>query len=236
MRMGRGIVGVWGRGKAGGRVVPPPVAVGAPGACSGRRRGVLAASAGAGAGGGRPGRAVSAGWHRDPAWRADRKDPAMLQDQAIFVTQLVTLWAVLDPISHLPLFIGATAGLDAAERRRAATIACIMAFVVLAAFGLAGKFLLHAMGISLLSFQIAGGLVLFVFAVSMVLGKAAVQARTDAPPDGPAVPRGDAVMAIAVHPLATPIIAGPGAMLTMVLLIDNNRFSVLDQAYTILAL
>jgi multiple antibiotic resistance protein len=143
---------------------------------------------------------------------------------------------VLDPISHLPLFIGATAGLDAAERRRAATIACLMAFVVLAAFGLAGKVLLHAMGISLLAFQIAGGLVLFVFAVSMVLGKASVQAGADPAPDGPALPRGDAVMAIAVHPLATPIIAGPGAMLTMVLLIDNNRFSVLDQAYTVLAL
>jgi multiple antibiotic resistance protein len=168
----------------------------------------------------------------------------MLEDQAIFVTQLVTLWAVLDPISHLPLFIGATAGLDAAERRRAATIACLMAFAVLASFGLAGKFLLHAMGISLLSFQIAGGLVLFVFAVSMVLGKASVQppleasiqAGADPAPDGPAPRRGDAVMAIAVHPLATPIIAGPGAMLTMVLLIDNNRFSVLDQAYTVVAL
>jgi multiple antibiotic resistance protein len=160
----------------------------------------------------------------------------MLEDQAIFVTQVITLWAVLDPISHLPLFIGATAGLDRAERRRAALIACVMAFAVLSAFGLAGKFLLHAMGISLLSFQIAGGLVLFVFAVSMVLGKAAVQQKADPAADGPAVPRGEAVMAIAVHPLATPIIAGPGAMLTMVLLIDNNRFSVLDQAYTVAAL
>ena len=160
----------------------------------------------------------------------------MLQDQAYFVTQVVTLWAVLDPISHLPLFIAATAGLDGAERRRAAVIACLMAFAVLAAFGLAGKFLLHAMGISLLSFQIAGGLVLFVFAVSMVLGKAAVQAKAEAMLDGPAMPRRDAVMAIAVHPLATPIIAGPGAMLTMVLLIDNNRFSMLDQVYTVVAL
>lgn len=162
----------------------------------------------------------------------------MLQDQAIFVTQLVTLWAVLDPISHLPLFIGATVGLSVAERRRAATIACIMAFAVLTAFGLAGKFLLHAMGISMLSFQIAGGLVLFVFAVSMVLGKAAEPkpAQADAGADGGAAPRGEAVMALAVHPLATPIIAGPGSMLTMVLLIDNNRFSVLDQAYTVAAL
>ncbi|TDH64136.1 MarC family protein [Dankookia rubra] len=164
----------------------------------------------------------------------------MLEDQAIFVTQLVTLWAVLDPISHLPLFIAATAGLDAAERRRAATIACMMAFVVLAGFGLAGKLLLHAMGISLLSFQIAGGLVLFVFALSMVLGKASGQASGQAPgasaPDGAAPARREAVAAIAVHPLATPIIAGPGAMLTMVLLIDNNRFSVLDQAYTVVAL
>lgn len=156
----------------------------------------------------------------------------MLPDQALFLTQLLTLWAVLDPISHLPLFIAATSGFTAAERRRAALISVLMAFGILAAFGVGGQILLSAMGISLLSFQIAGGIVLFLFAVSMVLGEGA-----HAPPPKPdASTRSDTVMATAVYPLATPIIAGPGAMLSMVLLMDNNRHAMVEQVETVVAL
>jgi multiple antibiotic resistance protein len=90
------------------------------------------------------------------------------------------------------------------------------------------------MGISLLSFQIAGGIVLFLFAVSMVLGDASHTLKV--PARRGAAARRDAVMAIAVYPLATPIIAGPGALLTMVLLMDNNRYSHAEQAMTLGAL
>jgi len=155
----------------------------------------------------------------------------MLPDQTLFLTQLLTLWAVLDPISHLPLFIGATADFNGAERRRAAIISVLMAFVILAVFGLVGQILLAAMGISLLSFQIAGGIVLFLFAVSMVLGNAS-HAAAKAPAKRGAAARREAVMAVAVYPLATPIIAGPGAMLAIVLLMDNNRYSHMEQAVT----
>ncbi len=158
----------------------------------------------------------------------------MLPDQTLFLTQLLTLWAVVDPVSHLPMFMGATADFNAAERRRAAAISVLMAFVILTVFGLAGQFLLTAMGISLLSFQIAGGIVLFLFAVSMVLGDAAHAIK--APAKRGAAARRDAVMAVAVYPLATPIIAGPGAMLTIVLLMDNNRHSLAEQAITVGAL
>ena len=152
----------------------------------------------------------------------------MLNDQVLFITQLVTLWAVLDPISHLPLFMGATTSLTEGERRRAAAIAVLLAFVILTIFGFCGQFLLHAMGISLLSFQIAGGIVLFLFAISMVLGEAKHMP--------PSVPTGERVMEVAVYPLATPIIAGPGAMLTIVLLMDNNRYSRAEQIVTFAAL
>ncbi|HWM83153.1 MAG TPA: MarC family protein [Pseudolabrys sp.] len=153
----------------------------------------------------------------------------MLPDQTLFLTQIVTLWAVLDPMSHLPMFIGATTGLDAAERRRAACLSVAFSFLILAAFGFAGQILLHAMGVSLLSFQIAGGIVLFLFALSMVLGEA-----THAVPQGAANAdnRRAHVTSLAVYPLATPIIAGPGAMLTMVLLMDNNRFAPSEQVIT----
>jgi len=110
-----------------------------------------------------------------------------------------------------------------------------MAFVILAVFGFVGQFLLAAMGISLLSFQIAGGIVLFLFAVSMVLGNASHV--IDAPAKrGNAAARRAAVMQIAVYPLATPIIAGPGGMLTIVLLMDNNRYSHMEQLVTLGAL
>ncbi len=159
----------------------------------------------------------------------------MLPDQTLFLTQLLTLWAVLDPISHLPMFIGATPDFTGQERRRAAVISILMAFVILGVFGFAGQFLLSAMGISLLSFQIAGGIVLFLFAISMVLGDSA---------HGPIVPakradsaaRRDAVMQVAVYPLAIPIIAGPGGLLTIVLLMDNNRYSHFEQLETLGAL
>lgn len=159
----------------------------------------------------------------------------MLPDQTLFLTQLVTLWAVFDPISHLPLFIGATPDFTSQERRRAASISVLMAFVILAVFGFVGQFLLAAMGISLLSFQIAGGIVLFLFAVSMVLGNASHV--IDAPAKrGNAAARRAAVMQIAVYPLATSIIAGPGGMLTIVLLMDNNRYSHMEQLVTLGAL
>ncbi len=157
----------------------------------------------------------------------------MLPDQALILTQLMTLWAVLDPISHLPMFLAATAGLDAAERRRAAILSVLMAFAVLAGFGLAGQFLLHAMGISLLSFQIAGGIVLFLFGLSMAMGDTKHARSEAAPAIADAAERRATVLSLAVYPLSTPIIAGPGAMLSMVLLMDNNRFSLAAQATTI---
>ncbi len=152
----------------------------------------------------------------------------MLDDYQLFVTQLVVLWAVLDPIGHLPLFLGATDGLSTAGRRRAAWLSVAIAFLLLTGFGIAGQVLLHAMGVSLLSFQIAGGIIVFVFALNMVLG--------ETPPPRLRGPGEDDAMTVAIHPLATPIIAGPGSMLTMVLLMDNNRYSPLQQLITGVAL
>ncbi|WP_043839369.1 MarC family protein [Muricoccus aerilatus] len=152
----------------------------------------------------------------------------MLSDYDLFVTQLVTLWIVLDPIGHLPLFLTATAALNPNDRRLAARVGVGLAFLILAFFSLLGQFLLHAMGISLLSFQIAGGIILFLFAISMVLGTPGAAAT--------AAGGENSALSVAVHPLATPIIAGPGSLLTMVLLMDNNRFSAMHQGITLLAL
>jgi multiple antibiotic resistance protein len=85
------------------------------------------------------------------------------------------------------------------------------------------------MGISLLSFQIAGGIILLVFSLSMVLGNPPATSQS------PADPQNDP-LGVAIYPLATPIIAGPGSMLAIILLTDNNRFTISEQAVTLGAL
>jgi multiple antibiotic resistance protein len=150
----------------------------------------------------------------------------MIADQRLFLTQLVTLVAVLDPVGHLTLFLTATSRLTATERRRAALAAVGLALLVLITFGWLGQYLLDAMGISLLSFQIAGGVIIFLFALTMVLGSASATVEVS-----------DAGWrSVAVYPLAVPVLAGPGSLLTVMVLVDNNRFSPVDQVLTLGAL
>ena len=153
------------------------------------------------------------------------RELTILEDQKLLLNQFFTLWAMLDPISHLPLFLGATADLGAAQRRHAAVLAVIFSYGILLVFGIAGQHLLHAMGISLVSFQIAGGIILLLFSVSMVLGQPLTSAKS---PEE----TGDAPLSVAIYPLATPIIAGPGSMLAIIILTDNNRFTFSEQTIT----
>lgn len=145
----------------------------------------------------------------------------MIDDLNLFASQLVTLWVVLEPLSHLSLFLSTTSHLDRKERHKAAALGLLFAFLILVVFTLIGRLLLEAMGISVLAFQISGGLILFYFSMTMIFGD-----MTSHPVE-PDADRGFA--ALAVYPLATPIIAGPGAILAMVLFSDNNRGAPLYQ-------
>jgi len=149
----------------------------------------------------------------------------VLIDQTLLVTQFMTLLAVLDPISHTSLFLSVTGGLDRAERRKAALIAVPVAFVILVVFAVIGQYALAAMNISLISFQIAGGIILLIFALSMTLG--------DKGPAPAAEAGANDAASVAVYPLAVPIIAGPGAMLAIVILMDNNRLTFVEQVETV---
>jgi multiple antibiotic resistance protein len=111
----------------------------------------------------------------------------VLDDENHLVTQFLTLWAMLDPISHLPLFLAATVDLSGQEKRRAAVRGVVFAFFILIFFGVAGELLLAAMGISLMSFQIAGGIILLVFSISMVLGDQPTAAKSPLDPMSDAV-------------------------------------------------
>lgn len=136
------------------------------------------------------------------------------------LASFVLLWAVIDPIGTVPVFLVATKGKSVEEKRRVARIAALTAAAVLLCFILVGEILLRAMGVPLLAFQVAGGLVLFLFALTMIFGESK-------PDEEIRIVR--TVEDIAVFPLATPSIASPGAMMAVVLLTENSRTSIVEQ-------
>ena len=131
---------------------------------------------------------------------------------SFLITAFATLFVVIDPPGLVPLFIALTQGLDADARRAMARRACIIAAVVLALFGLAGAAILEFIGISMPAFQIAGGLLLFLTALDMLFAR-----RTASREGLVADPDHDP----SVFPLATPLIAGPGAVASMILLSEQ---------------
>jgi multiple antibiotic resistance protein len=138
------------------------------------------------------------------------------------VSDFITLFVVVDPLAASSVFLAVTAGVTAPAKRRIATLAVLFALGVCLFFIVLGQIIVEAMGISLRAFQIAGGIVLFLFAASMILAE----------PNEPAGSGDGGVAALAVYPLAIPAIAGPGTMLTVMLLTDNDRFGVVEQAIT----
>lgn len=142
-----------------------------------------------------------------------------------YITDLITLWVVIDPIGTLPVFLAITAGLTASAARRIAVRATIVAFLVLLFFIAAGQALLQAMEIDLAAFRIAGSVVLFLFAMTMIFGETKLSAEEKE------IATSDVDRSI--YPLAIPSIASPGAMLAVVTLTDNSKFSVFEQFETV---
>lgn len=126
-----------------------------------------------------------------------------------YISAFVTLFVVVDPIGLAPLFVALTHGAKGAERRRIALRAVGLSAVLLTLFGLFGDKLLAAIGISMPAFRIAGGVLLFLTALEMLFERRTQRRESHEP--GPADDP-------SVFPLATPLIAGPGAMATMILL------------------
>jgi multiple antibiotic resistance protein len=138
------------------------------------------------------------------------------------VSEFVTLFLVINPIGVLPMFLAMVGSLDQPTQRKIAVRAVLAAFVVLVFFVVAGDFVLTHMNIPIRAFQIAGGIVLFLVALDMVRG-------VDHTADGP----GGDKLALAIYPLAIPKIAGPGAMLAIIVLTDDDRFNLTGQLATV---
>ncbi|QHJ13182.1 hypothetical protein FX988_03441 [Paraglaciecola mesophila] len=135
----------------------------------------------------------------------------------------IFFFAVIDPIGSVPVFIATTTGFDAKAKRHIAYKAIIAAAGILLFFIIAGEYVLSAMGIPLSAFEIAGGIVLFLFALTMIFGEG--KARSE-------LRMAKTVTETAIFPLAVPSIASPGAMLAAVMLTENDRYSLVEQATT----
>ncbi len=132
-----------------------------------------------------------------------------------FITSaLVTLLVTLDPPGLAPIFLSLTQGMSVAERRQVAIRACIIAFGILAFFGVAGDIVLKALGVSLPAFRIAGGLLLFWIAFEMVFERRTERKQQTATT---AITQ-DHIRNVAAFPLAIPLMAGPGALTAIILL------------------
>jgi len=145
-------------------------------------------------------------------------------DWTALTKELVTLLVVIDPVGSIPVFLFAVQNVPRHLHRRFALRAVAIAAMVLLSFLVGGQFLLETLGLRLGSFQIAGGVILFLFAMTMIFG--------DSKPAREIEEAERDHLAGAVFPLAMPSIASPGAMLAIVILTDNNTESVLDQAVT----
>ena len=131
-----------------------------------------------------------------------------------YLTAFATLFVIVDPIALVPMFIALTRGMDDDHRRRLALRACLIAAVLLALFGLVGNKLLEVIGITMPAFRISGGFLLFITALDMLFER-----RTQRREGQQSDPNHDP----SVFPLATPLLAGPGALATMILLVGQDE-------------
>ncbi|MEA5465232.1 MarC family protein [Leptothoe sp. PORK10 BA2] len=144
-----------------------------------------------------------------------------------FLQDAVTFFVVIDPIGLVPIFIAITKNEPHVSRKRLAFLGVGISTVILLSFLVLGQQLLEALEISLPAFRIAGGLLLLIVALQMVLQETGGHSASTDPASS---------IDLAVFPLAMPLIAGPGSIMSVVLLTDNLKFGVMQQAMTALAL
>jgi len=153
---------------------------------------------------------------------------------ALFLSAFVTLFVVIDPPGCAPIFAGLTRDAPPAQRRAMAVRSTVIAAVLLLLFALAGERLLTTLGISLDAFRIAGGIMVFLIALEMVFekrterreGRADEISRKAAEEHRP-------IEDISVFPMAIPMIAGPGSIATVMLLVSRSQG--IEQTMAVLA-
>lgn len=139
------------------------------------------------------------------------------------IPTFVFFFAVIDPIGTVPVYIAVTSSLDDDARRLVARKAILTSAGILIFFMIGGELILAAMDVPLAAFQIAGGIVLFLFAMTMIFGESKPEEE---------IKLAKKAGQIAVYPLAVPSIASPGAMMAAVLLTENASYNIWEQVQT----
>jgi len=140
-----------------------------------------------------------------------------------FFATILFLIAVLDPIGSVPVYLEATKHFDEKHKRKIAVRASVVAFFILLIFIVLGQIVLEGMSVSLDAFQISGGVILFLFALTMIFGDGKPEMEKHLITD---------YKHVTIFPVAVPSIASPGAIMAVVLLTDNHIYSLQQQALT----
>lgn len=141
----------------------------------------------------------------------------MIIDTAYMITAFVTLFVVIDPIALTPIFLALTPGMDASARARIALRAVLVAGLLLALFAFFGKAVLGFIGISMPAFRVAGGILLFLTAMDMLFERR-TKRREDSSETPEIIEQDDP----SVFPIAIPLVAGPGAIASVILLVGEK--------------
>jgi multiple antibiotic resistance protein len=146
-------------------------------------------------------------------------------------TAFATAFTIIDPVGMIPITVAVTSNVDADQRRAIVDRACIVGGIIILLMGIVGQAILDSLGISLPAFTIAGGILLFLIAVDMLFGR----------PSGAKQTRQEEREAVestnpAVFPLAIPMIAGPGTIATVLVLVnlarhEPSRLAIVFAAY-----
>jgi multiple antibiotic resistance protein len=126
-------------------------------------------------------------------------------------TVFMGFFAIMNPVANTSIFLGLTAGDDAATKRKVARNALLLTFVIIVIVAVMGKLLFQLFGITLPAFRITGGILIFFIGVQMLQG---AHSSVHKPSDDDLQKSRNAELAIAVSPLAIPILAGPGTIAT----------------------
>jgi len=142
-----------------------------------------------------------------------------------FIQKFLFLFAVIDPLGSIPVFLEATKHFDDRAKTKVAIRANLFAAAILLFFILLGQLIMETMHISLPAFQVSGGVILFLFALTMIFGEGRPKEEKHLISDHTHV---------TIFPIAVPSIASPGAIMAVVMLTDNNLYSFCQQLYTTL--
>ncbi|AZQ64993.1 MarC family protein [Flammeovirga pectinis] len=145
----------------------------------------------------------------------------------LIFTKFIMFFTVIDPIGTIPVFIAITAKSSTAKKLVIAKKAALTAAGVLLFFTIAGEIILNVINIPLSNFQIAGGIVLFLFALTMIFGESKPEEE---------ISHIDNQEDKAVFPLAIPSLASPGAILAVMLLTEKNKYSFQEQLVTVVVM